>query len=209
MKTLAIVGAGHLGQQIAHYAITDGHYQKVVYFDDFTSKNKIGDFNVLGKISEVSEKFKNGDFDELIIGIGYKHLNVRKKIFKTYYKKIPFATIIHSSSWIDVSAVIEEGCIIYPKCEIDQKAIIKFNSVLNLGCSIAHDSIINEHCFLSPRVAVAGFVSIEEECVLGINCTIIDNLKIAKKTQIGAGAVVTKAISRSGVFYGNPAKFIR
>ena len=36
MKTLAIIGSGDLGQQIAHYAISDGHYEKVVFFDDFS-----------------------------------------------------------------------------------------------------------------------------------------------------------------------------
>ncbi len=34
-KTLAIIGAGHLGQQIAHFAIEDNHYSKVVFFDYF------------------------------------------------------------------------------------------------------------------------------------------------------------------------------
>ena len=37
-KTLAIIGSGHLGQQIAHYAISDNHYCKVVFFDDFSTK---------------------------------------------------------------------------------------------------------------------------------------------------------------------------
>ena len=33
-KRLAILGAGHLGQQIAHYAISDKQYSQVVFFDD-------------------------------------------------------------------------------------------------------------------------------------------------------------------------------
>ena len=40
-KTLAIIGSGDLGQQMAHYAISDNHYEKVVFFDDFTSEKEV------------------------------------------------------------------------------------------------------------------------------------------------------------------------
>jgi NADH/NAD ratio-sensing transcriptional regulator Rex len=49
MKTLAIIGSGHLGQQIAHYAISDNHYDKVVFFDDFTVEKQINGYQILGK----------------------------------------------------------------------------------------------------------------------------------------------------------------
>ena len=39
--------------------------------------------------------------------------------------------------------------------------------------------------------------------------TIIDNIKVNKKTQIGAGTVVINSIEKSGLYVGNPAKFVR
>ena len=39
MKTLGIIGAGDLGQQIADYAINDNHYDGVVFFDDYYDNN--------------------------------------------------------------------------------------------------------------------------------------------------------------------------
>lgn len=209
MKTLAIIGAGDLGQQIAHYALSDNHYEKVVFFDDFTTQIKINDCEVLGKTNDIEAAFENKLFDELIIGIGYKHLQIRKELYEKFAIKIPFGKVIHSSSWIDSTAVIAEGCVIYPSCVIDAKAMIKENTILNISCSIAHDTIIGSHSFLSPRVAVAGFVTIEEQCVLGINCTIIDNINIEKNTQIGGGTIVIHSIEKSGLYVGNPAKFIR
>jgi acetyltransferase-like isoleucine patch superfamily enzyme len=56
---------------------------------------------------------------------------------------------------------------------------------------------------------MAGFVTIEEQVIIGINATIIDNIKICKKTQIGGGTVVIKDILTHGLYVGNPAKFIR
>ena len=43
---------------------------------------------------------------------------------------------------------------------------------------------------------------------IGSNATILP-VKICENTVIGAGSVVTKDISKPGIYAGNPAKFIR
>ena len=209
MKTLAIIGSGHLGQQIAHYAISDKHYTKIVFFDDFTQEKEMNGFTILGNSENIELEFAKQSFDEILIGIGYKHLEKRKEIFERLENKIPFGKIIHSSCWVDKTAKVLEGCVIYPNCNIDAYAQIQNNTILNIGCTIAHDTIIGNHCFLSPRVAIAGFVQIEEQCIIGINATIIDNIKIVAKTQIGGGTVVIKNIETKGLYVGNPQKLIR
>ncbi|WP_366184814.1 acetyltransferase [Flavobacterium ovatum] len=209
MKTLAIIGSGDLGQQIAHYAFTDKHYSRVVFFDDFATEKEVVGIAVVGRVSEIETAFNEKLFDEVLIGIGYKHLAVKKKIYNNLKGKIPFGKIIHSTSWVDASATIEKGCVVYPGCLIDAKVKIKANTILNIGCTIAHDTVVNSHCFLSPRVAIAGFVKVEELCVLGINTTIIDGISIVEKTQTGGGTVLIKSIEKSGLYVGNPAKFIR
>jgi sugar O-acyltransferase (sialic acid O-acetyltransferase NeuD family) len=208
-KTLAIIGSGHLGQQIAHYAISDNHYEKVVFFDDFAIENVVNGFSVLGKTDTVVSEFEKKSFDEIIIGIGYKHLNIRKEIYNKFSSVIPFGKIIHSTSWVDGTASIKDGCVIYPSCCIDANALIDSNTIVNVACTIAHDTMIGKHCFLSPRVALAGFIKIEEMCILGINATIIDNLCIMANTKIGGGTVVIKNISQSGLYVGNPHRFVK
>ena len=209
MKILAIIGSGDLGQQIAHHTLSDNHYDKAVFFDDFTNEKSVNAIPVIGKTADVEKAFELKQFDELLIGIGYKHLAVKKELFEKFNNKIPFGRIIHSTSWVDVTAIIEKGTVIYPGCIIDAKAVIKENTVLNVGCTIAHDTYIGAHSFLSPRVAIAGFVRVEEQCVLGINSTIIDNINISSNTQIGAGSLVIKSIEKKGLYVGNPARFIR
>lgn len=207
--TLAILAAGDLGKQIAHYAIKDGHYNNVVFFDDVTNEKSIQGYPVLGKQSDILEKYAEGAFDELIIALGYKHLAIKKEIYHRFCEKIPFGKIIHSTSWVDPSAFIESGCVIYPGCYIDSQSRIKANTILNIACTIAHDTTIGMHCFLSPRVAIAGFVNVSERSIIGINSTIIDNIRIAEATQIGGGTVVIKSIEQPGLYVGNPARFIR
>lgn len=208
-KTVAIIGAGHLGQQIAHYAVSDNHYGKVVFFDDFSNEPYVNGFQILGNSDAIEVEFKKHSFDEILIGIGYKHLEVRKQLFERFVNKIPFGKMVHSSSWVDKTATINEGCVVYPSCCIDAHAVVDQNTILNISCSVAHDTYIGKHCFLSPRVALAGFVKIEEMCIIGINATIIDNVAIDAKTQIGGGTVVIATISKSGLYVGNPHRFIR
>lgn len=209
MKTLAIIGAGDLGKQIAHYALTDKHYAKVVFFDDFSQEKEINGCEILGKVKDVEKLFLNKQFDELLIGIGYKHLKFRSELFQIFSPIIPFGRLVHSSSWIDKTAIIEEGCVIYPGCLLDANVKIEANTILNIGCTIAHDTFIGKNCFLSPRVAIAGFVNIGESCILGINSTIIDTINIMQNTQLGGASVVIKSIEKSGLYVGNPLRFIR
>lgn len=206
---LAIVGCGELGMQIANYALADNHYREIVFFDDYNNNVKVNGCRILGKTDNIEQAFQEHKFSELFIGIGYNHMQARKRVFNNYYGKIPFGKIIHSTCYIDKTAVIKEGTIIYPYSIIDKNVRIDENVLINLNTVISHDSIVKKHTFISPKVAVAGFVDIGESCILGISCTIIDNISIAGETQIGGGSVVIKSISKKGLYVGNPVRYIR
>lgn len=208
-KTLAIIGAGQLGEQIAHFAITDKHFSNIIFFDDFTSFSSLYGFKVQGKTDIILSAYSNNEFDELIIGIGYKHMDVREKLFNNYKGIIPFANIVHSSAIMDDSIAMGEGNIIYPGCILDAKVELKDNILINIGCTISHDSKIGSHCFLSPRVAIAGFVQIGEKSNLGINSIVIDNLNLSANLQTGAGTVVIKNLTIPGLYVGNPSRLIK
>ncbi|WP_405325913.1 acetyltransferase [Leeuwenhoekiella sp. LLG6367-2.1] len=208
-KTLAILGAGHLGQQFANYAIADNHYENVVFFDDYTLDIQRDGYSILGGVDDIERYYREGYFHELLIGIGYKHLKKKKELYEHFLNIIPFGKIIHSTAWVDATAHIAQGTVIYPGCFIDAHAEVLDNTVLNIGCTVAHDTIVGKHCFLSPRAALAGFIQIEELCIVGINATLIDNLKIASNTQIGGGCVVISDIVKSGLYVGNPFRFVK
>src|ERR1051325_9899258 len=109
MKRLAIIGSGDLGLQIAHHSNAIGIYKTVGFFDDYAARgsSKAG-LPVLGTLEDVTPVFEKGVFDSLMIGIGYKHLEVRGKIFNRFKGKIPYASIIHPSSYVDASCTIGE-----------------------------------------------------------------------------------------------------
>ena len=208
MKRLAIIASGDLGQQIAYHAAQDKQFEVVGFFDDFADKS-ISEYTILGKTKDIEYSFKKNEFDEIIIAIGYKHFKVRAQLFNRLKDLIPFATLIHSSCYVDPSCKIGKGVCLFPGTVIDANAEIKDNVLINVSCTIAHHSIVGTHTFLSPRVAIAGFVTIGAYCNLGINSTIIDNITIAEYIQIGGGTVVIKNLEDQGLYVGNPSRFIR
>lgn len=210
MQRLAIIGSGDLGQLIAHHAVNDGHFQVAGFFDDFREVNALaGAYPVLGGTEKVLELFLSGGFDALMIGIGYKYLQVRQSLFQRYQNQIPLGQIVHSSTIMDASCRLGQGVFVLPGCVLDRNVVLGDNVLLNTGCTIAHDSSVAAHTFLSPRVAVAGFVQIGEGCNIGINTTIIDNLTIGQGIQTGGGTVIITNLSQPGLYVGNPARFIR
>lgn len=208
-KILAIIGAGELGLKIANHAINDKHYKKVVFFDDYATDKTLNEYNIIGKTDILLNEFEKQTFDELLIGIGYNHLDARKKFYDKYCDQIPFGKIIHSTAWVDNKASVGAGCVVYPNCCIDINATIKANTIVNLNSLIGHDATVGKHCFLSARVALAGFVEVNEECFLGINTTVIDNVKVGSNIHLGAGTVVIKNIDKPGIYVGNPHRFLR
>lgn len=210
MKRIAVIGSGDLGQLIAYHAENDKQANVVGFFDDFKETGEtIQNLPILGGIDNVVKLYDKGAFDQIILGIGYKHFDFREEVFNRFYGKIKFATLIHSSCYVDSSCKIGEGVCLLPGSVLGSNVNIHHNVLINIGCTIAHDSVVQSHSFISPRVAIAGFVEVGEKCNIGINATLIDNIKISNNVQIGGGGVVISDINTKGLYVGNPVRFIR
>lgn len=210
MKKLAVIGSGDLGKQIVQLALESNDYIISGFFDDFeTTGNLVHGYHILGNIESIQQQFENGTFDELLIGIGYKHIEIRQQLFERFRQQIPFGKIVHSSCVIHNSVSIGSGSVLYSGTHIDMGAIIAENCLIYNGCIIAHDTQIASHTILSPGVKVAGFSKIESLVNLGIGTIISDNVTVAIGTKTGAGAVVVKNIDESGLYVGIPAKKIK
>lgn len=209
MNRLAIIGSSDLAQLIAHHAVSDKQYNVIGFYDDFKKEGeKINGSVILGNIAKAESDFKNDVFDEIIIAIGYKYFDFRKKTFDSLQGKIPFGKLIHSSCYVDSSCQLGRGVVLLPGCVLDMNVILKDNVLLNTGCVIAHDSSIGAHSFLSPGVIVAGFVNVGACCNIGINTTIIDNIIIGDNIQTGGGSVVVNNIDKPGTYVGVPARLL-
>jgi sugar O-acyltransferase (sialic acid O-acetyltransferase NeuD family) len=210
MKRVAIIGAGLLGQQIAHHIKGDQGYEPVGFFDDHVMEMPVLDYGpVLGRVEDVERLYAGGLFDQVVIGIGYKHFGYRWQCYEHLHNLVPFLTFVHSSCWVDKSAHIGAGSFLMPGTIIDDHVAIGENVFIQLNCSVSHHSTIKENCFFGPRVTVAGCVTVERDCFLGAGSVLIDSVSIASGVQTGGGAVVIDTIGEAGLYAGVPARKIR
>lgn len=210
MKRVAIIGAGLLGQQIAHHILSDQGYDVIGFFDDFIigkSNNEYGP--MLGRVKDVKSLYAKHAFDQIIIGIGYKYFTYRWQCYEQLHTFIPFLTFIHSTCFVDKSAHIGDGSFLMPGTNIDDHVFIGDNVFAQISCSISHHSIIKENCFLGPNVTVAGCVTVERDCFLGVGSVLIDSITIASGIQTGGGAVVVNNLQDAGLYIGIPARKIK
>lgn len=91
-ERIAIIGAGELGKQILHLANKNG-YNVTGFFDDYCKEYQINGKTVLGGINNICNKV--GEYDSVVVAIGYKHMNVRNRLYtELKLHGIKFATII-------------------------------------------------------------------------------------------------------------------
>lgn len=208
-KRVAFIGSGELARHIAHYVVEDNQFEVVGYFDDYTKVGEIvNDYPIIGKLSDIPAFYKKGVFDELINAIGYTRMLYRKEVFEQFADAIPFATFIHSSCFVDKTASIGKGVIIFPFSIVYLDTIIEDNVFIQIHFSIT-DSKIKKHSMISQTVSIAGRSEIGESCNIGISTTISNDIKICNNVRTGAGTVVTKNIIEPGLYVGVPARKIK
>ena len=207
MRRVALIGSRDLAQQMALHFSRAPETVVAGFFDDFRPKGEQTPLGpILGKVVAIEGLYRAKVFDEIAIGIGYKHLVARGKVISSLTGKIPLATFVHPTCRVDETARIDEGAFLLQDCTIDSNASIGAGSVLNVGCVVCHDTNVGENCFLGPRVTLAGFVTVEDGCFLGVGTTVIDNVRLAGGVQTGGGAVVVRSADVPGLYLGVPAR---
>ena len=204
---VAIIGAGALGQQIAQHLRQSGNWTVMGFFDDLLAPGKpTANGLVLGQVATIAEYYAAGAFDALFMGIGYKHLSVRQQLFEALMPLIPFARFVHSTAYVDASAIVAPGCFVSPGCILDLNVNLGPNTFLYSGCVLAHDDVLAGHSFLAPGVCLAGHVTVGPRCFLGIGTTITDGVQLGPDVLTGAGAIVIGNLTEPGMYMGAPAK---
>ena len=104
---IAIIGAGDLGKVLAYHIENDSNDKVVGFLDDnYQQGELIKEKPVLGNIDEAQRLFDEGQFDQLLIAIGYNHFEFRASVFENMKSIAPIYTFIHSSSYVDTSNLI-------------------------------------------------------------------------------------------------------
>lgn len=108
---------------------------------------------------------------------------------------------------------IQSDVFVDEKTKIQSHTFICSKVRIGKNCFIGHGVMFINDKFTKGQNAKGNkelweSTTILNDVYIGSNSTILP-VKICKKVVIGAGSVVTKDIRKSGVYAGNPAKFIR
>lgn len=205
IKKIGIIGYGVIGHHIETF-IKEKYIQDIIiyYFDDKLFESHV-------KNSLPFKDFDQKEFADLefYVGLGYKNSDLKKRVLSQLKKndcRYPF--FVHNSSYINKSAKIGNGVIIYPNCNIGFNVEIGEGTILHNSCTVSHDSRIGSCSFLSPSVIVSGNVSIGNRTFVGSATVFANNLKIGSNAKIGVGSVVTKDIEDNTSAIGNPASIV-
>ena len=125
---------------------------------------------------------------------------------------------IYANAIVGNNCVIGQNVMIGPNVMIGNNCKIQNNVSLYDGCIIEDDVFLGPSCvftnILKPNAIIdqkSNFKKtlIKKGTTIGANSTILCGINLAENTFIGAGSVVTKSTIKNGLYYGNPAKFIK
>ena len=208
---LIIIGASGFGKEVAWLVERINEKQQkwdlLGFLDDNESLKGtfINGYEVLGTTTDI-EIYKDAYF---VCAIGSS--TIREKIIekiKGQAKNVKFATLIDPSAIVSKHIEIGEGSIICAGSVATVNIKIGKHTIVNLNSTIGHDVVIGDYVTFYPSVNVSGNDRIEDSCEVGTGAQLKQNISVAKKSVIGAGAVVVKDIKEKGTYMGVPARKI-
>lgn len=120
---------------------------------------------------------------------------------------------IGSNSFIGPFTEIQKDVVIGDRCKVQSHAFICELVTIGNDCFIGHGVMFVNDLFAIGGPAMGNknlwkSTRIGNNVSIGSNATILP-VQICSDVVIGAGAVVTKSITKPGIYAGNPAKFLR
>ncbi len=207
-QKLIIIGDGETGEIAYEYFTADTDYEIVAFSAEKSFMMHQTLFGLPVVPLEDLEKIYNPEDYRVFVAVSFTGLNrVRARLLQTArFKGFKACSYIHPRAFVGKGAEIGDNCFIFEHVSIQRGVRIGDNVTIWTGSSIAHHSVVEDNCFIASQVAVSGFCSIGEYSFLGTNSCLIDRIKIAKDTIVGAGAVVVDDTETGKVYVGNPAK---
>ena len=147
-------------------------------------------------------------------------------LYKSQIKDVQFGENVKVVEPVNMyGCTIGSNSFIGPFCEIQKNVTIGPNTKIQSHSFICEFVVIGSQCFIGHGVMFINDLfqdggpaggdqtkwkstHIGSNVSIGSNATILP-VEICDNVVIGAGAVVTKSITKPGVYAGNPAKLIR
>ena len=209
-KNLVLYGDSDYAELIKYYFESDSEYKVVGFCVDkrYRTREILSGLPVVD--FEELEKYFPKKNNALFTAVGYKNMRAKKMMYeRASASGYHIATYISKSATIDSSNKIGENCMILPGCILEPFSSVESNTFLNTGVTVCHHSTIGSHSFMAARSLVGGYSSVGENSFIGFQATVLQQLKLAPETLIGAGSIMMCNSTQSTMYVGIPAKAIK
>jgi acetyltransferase-like isoleucine patch superfamily enzyme len=124
-----------------------------------------------------------------------------------------YGCTIGDGAFIGPFVEIQRGVVIGKRCKIQSHAFVCELVTIGDDCVVSHGVMFINDLFSTGGPALGNrelwrATAIGNHVSIGTNSTILP-VKICDHVVIGAGSVVTKDITQSGIYAGNPARLLR
>lgn len=208
-KKLILIGSGGHAKSILE-SLSMSEKNDLIGYIDLIPSSYMNSKNIkyLGDDDQMS-MYKDIDNLFLILGLSYigniPSFELREKIISKY-KKYNFLQFISNNSYVSKESIIGNGTIVLNNVYINASCKIGEHCLINNNVLIEHDCTIGNNVQIAPGAIILGGVTIADNCFIGAGVVIRDSVDIVSNTIIGMGCIVTKNITDSGTYYGNPLK---
>lgn len=156
----------------------------------------------------IQTEFPDGTYIVTAVGTDTQ---ARMNIYNRYTSSnLRFMTFIHSLAYVDSSAQLGQGCVLYPHTFIGPNVVLGKNVNVSAGTIIEHGSSVGDHSYIAPGVTIAGNVRVGSNCLLGMNSAVMESISVADNTILGASSFLMKSVENASRTYaGVPARHLR
>lgn len=156
-RSLLIIGAGGLGQEVAEMAAMRGEYDRIAFLDDDPTPDKQAQFPVVGCVADMAS-FAPLFTDALpAFGNNEARARIRAQLAACGFR-VP--CMIHPTAWVSSRAEIGAGTIIRAHAGVSWGARIGECCLINMGALIDHGCVIGDESHIPMGCVVRGEVQV-------------------------------------------------
>ncbi|HMQ31981.1 MAG TPA: acetyltransferase, partial [Chloroflexaceae bacterium] len=175
MTDLVIVGTGGVGRAAAAIVVALNaarpRWRLLGFLDDAPERHgeRVAGLTILGGADWLAGR--PGVAAHVAVGAPRARRRVVERLATLGVSQ--FATLVHPSVQLPVSARLGPGCLVYPGAVLDVDVSVGAHAILNIGCAVCHDDQLADFATIAPGVHLGGAVRLGEGADMGIgSCTV-------------------------------------
>lgn len=211
---LVIVGAGGFGREVVDIIEAINHHANSPQFDLLgvidsspaqLNLDRLAARNIPYLGTEAEWLARSPEQVEYLVGIG--STKVRELVVSRFAAAgLQAATAVHPSALFGSECTVGAGSIICAGVQATTNITIGRHVQVNINATLGHDSDIEDFVSINPLAAISGDVRLARGSYIGAGAVVLQGLTVGAHSTVGASACVVKDVPDGEVVKGVPAR---